>query len=159
MGYALPLGAGAGKGWTSEVWSFRRERLYLLPGDSPVGLRLPLDSIEGAPPPLPEEEPYDGPRDPRAPEDDDDQARVPTGGKEKRALRGLRTALCVEPRDGALYVFLPPLASAARFCELVLAADDAAARLDLAIRFEGYPPPSSPNSSASRSRPIPASSR
>lgn len=32
-------------GWSSGPWFLRSERLYLAPGDSPMGLRLPLDSL------------------------------------------------------------------------------------------------------------------
>ncbi len=49
VGYALPLrreyytdGTSA---WESGAWFFRPEQMYLIPGDSPMGLRLPLDSI------------------------------------------------------------------------------------------------------------------
>ncbi|MFM0023407.1 transglutaminase family protein [Paraburkholderia azotifigens] len=45
-GYVLPLARStAGPGWTSGAWFFRDERMYLIPGDSPMGLRLPLDSL------------------------------------------------------------------------------------------------------------------
>jgi uncharacterized protein (DUF2126 family)/transglutaminase-like putative cysteine protease len=53
VGYAMPLrrehytdGTGA---WVSGPWFFRPERMYLVPGDSPMGFRLPLDSIPWAP--------------------------------------------------------------------------------------------------------------
>ena len=49
VGYALPIrrerytdGSGA---WVSGAWFFRPERMYLIPGDSPMGYRLPLDSF------------------------------------------------------------------------------------------------------------------
>ncbi len=50
VGYVLPLGrvprAGpAGPGWISGPWFFRDGRMYLMPGDSPMGYRLPLDSL------------------------------------------------------------------------------------------------------------------
>jgi uncharacterized protein (DUF2126 family) len=50
VGYILPVKAKegptlAGPAWTTGPWFFRDERLYLMPGDSPMGLRLPLDSL------------------------------------------------------------------------------------------------------------------
>jgi uncharacterized protein (DUF2126 family) len=157
VGYVLPL-VRDGAHWRTARWTFRRERLYLVPGDSPIGLRLPLDSIDGLPPPLPEEEPYAGPRDPRRPDAalEDAQARIasphagradlsPADATSRRAgALFQKTALCVEPRDERLYVFIPPLASASHFCDLVRAIDDAAASLDLHVVVEGYPPPKSP---------------
>ena len=32
-------------GWKSAPLDFRRGGLFLIPGDSPMGLRLPLDSL------------------------------------------------------------------------------------------------------------------
>ncbi|UUX95161.1 DUF2126 domain-containing protein [Aquabacterium sp. J223] len=50
VGYVLPLGvretpALAGPRWVTGPWFVRDDRLYLLPGDSPMGYRLPLDSL------------------------------------------------------------------------------------------------------------------
>jgi uncharacterized protein (DUF2126 family)/transglutaminase-like putative cysteine protease len=50
VGYVLPVKVSegpnlAGPWWTTGPWFFRDERMYLMPGDSPMGLRLPLDSL------------------------------------------------------------------------------------------------------------------
>jgi uncharacterized protein (DUF2126 family) len=51
IGYVLPLQApeaGAvvtGPRWRTGPWFLRDERMYLMPGDSPMGYRLPLDSL------------------------------------------------------------------------------------------------------------------
>jgi len=48
VGYALPLQrakSGDGGAWVSGPWFLRREHCFLIPGDSPMGCRLPLDSI------------------------------------------------------------------------------------------------------------------
>lgn len=52
VGYVLPLApagadkpALAGEAWTTGPWHFRDDRMYLLPGDSPMGYRLPLESL------------------------------------------------------------------------------------------------------------------
>jgi uncharacterized protein (DUF2126 family) len=53
VGYLLPLkrelhAATAGPRWITGPWFLRDERLYLMPGDSPMGYRLPLDSLPWA---------------------------------------------------------------------------------------------------------------
>ncbi len=46
VGYALPIqvwhSRASGRRWVTERWALRREKLFLLPGDSPLGFRLPL---------------------------------------------------------------------------------------------------------------------
>jgi len=45
VGYVLPLARDtSGGGWQSGPWFLRADRCYLVPGDSPVGYRLPRDS-------------------------------------------------------------------------------------------------------------------
>ncbi|MDP3690581.1 DUF2126 domain-containing protein [Bradyrhizobium sp.] len=71
VGYVLPLQANdpelAGAPWSTGPWHFRDDRMYLLPGDSPMGYRLPLESLpwvkEGDYPYLIEQDPY-APRTP-----------------------------------------------------------------------------------------------
>ncbi|PIY28307.1 MAG: IMP dehydrogenase, partial [Comamonadaceae bacterium CG_4_10_14_3_um_filter_60_42] len=50
VGYVLPIKLAGyddsyGAAWTTGPWFLRDERMYLMPGDSPMGLRLPLDSL------------------------------------------------------------------------------------------------------------------
>jgi transglutaminase-like putative cysteine protease len=49
VGYVLPLGR-EGETWRTDHWTFRREQLFLIPGDSAIGLRLPLESLPAAAP-------------------------------------------------------------------------------------------------------------
>ncbi|WP_300454109.1 transglutaminase family protein [Accumulibacter sp.] len=44
VGHVLPIVRGAHGGWQSGPWYLRDGRCYLVPGDSPIGYRLPLDS-------------------------------------------------------------------------------------------------------------------
>ena len=48
VGYVLPLTRAwwqSAASWRSGPWPFRSQRLFLIPGDSPIGLRLPLDAL------------------------------------------------------------------------------------------------------------------
>ena len=56
----------------------------------------------------------------------------------------MRTALAVEPRDGRLCVFMPPVERLEDYLELLAAVEATAAELGLPIHVEGYPPPHDP---------------
>ncbi len=151
-GYVLPLrrptSKREGEGWLSERWSFGRGQPYLTPGDSPLGLRLPLND-------LPELEPEDYPHivaiDPAVPRGPlpsfealftpagGDPAPVPVPRRRVGKAPPVRTALSVQARDGVLHVFLPPVADAADWLELVAQVELAAGGAP--VRIEGYPPP------------------
>jgi uncharacterized protein (DUF2126 family)/transglutaminase-like putative cysteine protease len=47
-GDGAPLLGAPGPAWVTGPWFVRDERLYLIPGDSPMGYRLPLDSLPWA---------------------------------------------------------------------------------------------------------------
>ena len=127
IGYALPLQAAdpaqtAEMRWKTGPWFVRDERMYLLPGDSPMGFRLPLDSLpwssEADQHGLIEVDPF-APREPltapkilhaRVPVRDQNQTAGQVGPdglaaaalplKHGESAAGLtRTALCVEVRD------------------------------------------------------------
>ena len=145
-GYVLPL-ARDGEAWRTEAWAFRRQHLFLLPGDSPLGLRLPLGSLVPAPaPPLWADAP-DLP-DPRRADDAAQAAQAvqdAPAAPARTAEPGLavRTALAIELRDGQLWAFLPPLPRFADFCALVSAIDRAREATGLDVALEGYAPPPS----------------
>jgi uncharacterized protein (DUF2126 family) len=66
-----------------------------------------------------------------------------------------RPALCVQIREGKLYVFMPPLGFLADYLDLVAAVEDTAAHLGMAITIEGYPPPFDPRISTLKVTPDP----
>jgi len=213
IGWVLPLAYW--NGWVSGDWFLRKEHCFLMPGDSPIGYRLPLDSTPWALPrdrdevipadtfaplpPLPgelhfplspraevstirEQRRWPKPGDLSSKEDQElyditgykpqrDQARRDGRGPLGSGVRGsgpgsylantpwdpysmpqpgesgggiTRTALCVEPRQGLLRVFMPPLPTAAIYIELVAALERTAADLKMPVQLEGYGPPWDP---------------
>jgi len=142
VGYALPLVHD--EGWVSCPWGFRRGRMYLLFGDSPMGLRLPLSRLSGQAPPVHVrdtsaiEEPLPVLQRPDAPRP------APAPAPALNPGEVLRSAMCFETRDGVLHAFLPPMPSAEAFLELIAEIEATAEELGLAVRVEGYPPPPDP---------------
>ncbi len=202
-GYVLPVqrwqgkAAGAGR-WQSERWSPRRGHVFLVPGDSPVGYRLPLGSLPYV---KPADYPYINPVDPTVPRGplpefsgeravaggsgaeaaaqgaaeapgtagDGDSARAQPSAhftaasdtqdrveQEMNALGGaVRTAISVEPRDGRLCIFMPPVEAVEDYLELLTAAEEAAAAWGEPVHIEGYGPPSDPRLNVIRVAPDP----
>ncbi len=188
--------------WQSGDWVVRSDELFLIPGDSSIGYRLPLEALlceadpgypvnyfEADPmAPLAKLPSYQQLRD--RPNRD---ASVTQGGRwQVRAdhrvrqvhqfatvggrsdapgdgngnwhpgsdptLQGngrlfavdtqyddpssvVRTALCVEPRENKLHVFLPPTDRLEVFLDLVAAIEETATTLDMPVVLEGYLPP------------------
>jgi uncharacterized protein (DUF2126 family) len=56
----------------------------------------------------------------------------------------VRTALTVEPRDGHLHVFMPPVEDAEDYAALVAAIEETAATTGQKVHIEGYLPPHDP---------------
>jgi uncharacterized protein (DUF2126 family)/transglutaminase-like putative cysteine protease len=161
-GYVLPLEpAPGGAGWKSGRWFLRAQHLFLLPGDSPIGLRLPLDALPWV---APEDYPYTVPPDPMRtwpplpPAVTRGEVRwqftgvntgtgVPVNRRPEPGESAdwiVRTALCVEARDGRLCVFIPPLSSMEAYLDLIAAIERTAAGLQLPVVLEGSPPPRDP---------------
>ncbi|MBF0628404.1 MAG: transglutaminase family protein [Magnetococcales bacterium] len=148
-GHLLPVLRVADR-WRSSVWPLRRKDLFLAPGDSPMGLRLPLDSL---PESWNQEEQFLEERSwfapiPPLPPHPDAAVILPVEVADKEAAPApevvVRSALCVEPRDGILRVFLPPLGLLEEYLELVAAIERVAARLKVPLLLEGYEPPHDP---------------
>jgi uncharacterized protein (DUF2126 family) len=169
VGWVLPLRHDGS--WISGQWFMRDEHCYLLPGDSPMGLRLPLDSLpwiaEGDVERESPRDPFDEPRalparfsfPPRAPAHgaaalrtqhpglgDDNAERAKRGPFDAPALYEsaagiVRTALCIEPRGGTLRIFMPPLQALEAYAELVAAVEATTAELGCKVQIEGYAPP------------------
>ena len=56
----------------------------------------------------------------------------------------VRTALCVQPREGRLYVFMPPIMKLEGYLELVAILEKTAEQTGMPVVIEGYTPPSDP---------------
>jgi len=159
-GYVLPVqrwNAAAAKTprWKSEKWALRRGKLFLAPGDSPAGFRLPLNALPYVPP---SSYPFIMPQDPtdkRGPLPDPNEIRRvysesasdPSRQKqnEQVAIEGeVRTALAIEPRDGVLHVFMPPVERLEDYIELLAVIELAAEASKVPVHIEGYPPPQDP---------------
>ncbi len=137
-GFILPLGWNyTVQDWQSSRWVFRRRHLFLLPGNSPMGLRLPLETLSE----------YDDEFVERSlledlPELDFRSPETVAHRSDKTAsLPLIRTALCVEIRDGNLYIFLPPFSYLEHYLELIRIIEKTAATLKTAVIIEGYGPP------------------
>lgn len=155
VGHVLPVAKDLAGGFKTGPWFLRGERCYLVPGDSPMGYRLPLDAQPWIAP---------GDRPPGYPPDPAQaQPPLPTRAvlRQRHAARGsagpgspvlapghgesatwiVRTAMCAEPRGGVLYVFMPPTESLDDYVALVAAVEATAESLGQRVLLEGYPPP------------------
>ena len=177
-GYVLPIqrwqAQASGHHWRSEKWKTRRGALYLVPGDSPVGYRLPLGALPYVPP---TSFPYVVPADPTAPREPLPAFEKPRGraqavasfaaaesgqAAQERVEQTLgdisgavRTAISVEARDGRLNVFMPPVERLEDYLELIAAVETAAESLGLPLHIEGYAPPVDPRLNVIRVAPDP----
>ena len=174
-GYVLPLARRAGLSgpeWQSGLWMLRAQPLRLIPGDSPAGLRLPLDQLPWVDP---EEAPVTYEADPFAPRAGlarpgqlaggrqsrievemnrpshaqhlveqrvEDPDRVPGAGESAPWV--VRTALCVEAREGRMHVFLPPTETLEDYFDLLNVLEHTADEVRIPIVLEGYTPPWDP---------------
>ena len=162
--------------WVSGPWPVRPEKLFLIPGDSTIGLRLPLDVLPHTQGLVQDQvipaDPY-APKPPlptsatirsQLPSHSSTSFSSPTTSPKQTSQRSLganttqnlesqlsnnastdhviRTALCVEPREGKLYLFMPPTERLEDYLELLAAIECTCEQLEMPIVLEGYLPPS-----------------
>ncbi len=181
VGYALPLEWDfTAETWISSPWPFRTPHMFLTPGTSPMGMRLPLESLPWVPEkdrtPMPQRspigqfEPLPAPSSLRravqhapgitqATDEKPVRPKQAQSSSEKKTAtppdKIPHTALCIEPRDGRLYVFMPPTSYLEHYLALVAAIERTAAALKLPVLIEGYEPPADPRVQALRVTPDP----
>jgi uncharacterized protein (DUF2126 family) len=198
VGYALPIKRawyGDQRGWMSGSWFLRDDdTLWLIPGDSAMGLRLPLDSIPWV---AEKDFPWQRPQDPSQPDLPELPREFPyrahpeTSGQRFLRTRGapspagfgpgqraqqlgklepepklpdlqrefdpnrrpvqgesapwiIRTAMCVEPRNGRLHVFMPPVEKTEDYLDLIAGIETAVTELGTPVIIEGETPPRDP---------------
>jgi uncharacterized protein (DUF2126 family) len=184
-GFVLPVQrwmAQAQAGWLSELWKTRRGHLFLLPGGSPLGFRLPLQSLPHL---APVDYPHLVPADPfaeRRPLLEPGVAQPQAGGASISDVRvtpslrspgaitprplahasaaigghaAVRTALTIEVRDGRLCVFMPPAETLNDYLELLATVEATADEFGLPVHVEGYAPPPDPRLNALKVTPDP----
>ena len=183
VGHAFPVArnpSGAPR-WQSGPWFLRAERCYLIPGDSAMGYRLPLDSQPWAkesdlpwvyPPDQTQSfvslPPYRRLRYASGANEGGSAGASAAGpspaasapalrapGRFESAASVTRTAMSAEPRNGRLYVFMPPATALEDYLELVCAVEDTALEMKLPVILEGYEPPKDPRLALLRVTPDP----
>ena len=174
VGHVLPISRNpANTQWQTGSGFLRGERCYLVPGDSALGYRLPLDSVPWV---SKADYPYIYEPDPAAAvtplrshnlirQQLNESLRgsksesVETASQEPLLQQSAswiaRTAMCAEPRNGVLYVFMPPMTLLDHYLEILAAVEGAAERLSVSVIMEGYEPPSDPRLQQFRVTPDP----
>jgi uncharacterized protein (DUF2126 family)/transglutaminase-like putative cysteine protease len=159
-GYVLPIRRRQPEGrlrWSSQLWFARPERLVLTPGESPIGFRIPTETVPWV---APDELTYEFDQVPYA-----DRARLPARAARSMELFAttpevdplpavlraadeaaelIRPSLCVQAREGRLHVFLPYASVLADYLDMVNAVEDTCRFLRIPVWVEGYAPPSDP---------------
>jgi len=144
IGFTLPLKCKESEdslNWVSGQWHFRSPYMYLVPGDSPMGLRMPLDSLPWV---KPEDQQQIHERDPLEPRNELTDSPLRNGKVIELDNDIVRTALCVQERHGRVYVFLPPLGKIEEYLDLIVHIEKTAAALKMPVVIEGYTPPYDP---------------
>jgi uncharacterized protein (DUF2126 family) len=154
-GHVFPVQREPSGAWKSGRWFLREERCFLIAGDSPLGLRLPLDSLPWvraaeaptihAPDPTQRIVPMPPRREMRMQPRQAQRAGAERAPAAFESAAGItRTAICAEPRNGVLHVFMPPTSALEDYLQLIAAVEETAASLAVPVVIEGYEPPRDP---------------
>jgi len=157
VGYVLPIkpvprkAVDAATEWASSLWPLATNHLYLVEGESPLGFRLPLASLPWVAPadmdvviagdPFAEREVLAA-KMKLATKKDLEKPKKNKLTKGESAKDVVRTAICVEVRNGILHVFFPPLELLEDYLALISVVEKTAKETATPIRIEGYTPPS-----------------
>jgi uncharacterized protein (DUF2126 family) len=138
------------------LWFPRPERLVLSPGDSPIGYRIPTESMPWV---APDELEYEFDAAPFADRvklphalraawnssrEDPEADPLPAVLRASAVPELIRPSLCVQAREGRLHVFLPYAPKLADYLDLVSAVEDTCQYLKMPVWVEGYAPASDP---------------
>jgi uncharacterized protein (DUF2126 family)/transglutaminase-like putative cysteine protease len=181
VGFVIPLEWNFWNNrWLSCAWEFRHGKLVLIPGNSPMGYRLPLKSLphiskmktqrpverstfEVLPPltdfhatvqarydtplsasPMPKEFYQSKYVMEEAEDDKPKKEKIPAEEEEPETsfdVYIIKTALCVELREGKLHIFMPPLYYGEHYLDLLAALETTAQKLNVKLVIEGYGAP------------------
>jgi uncharacterized protein (DUF2126 family) len=159
-GYIVPIRRRQPEGqlrWSSQLWFPRPDRLLLTAGDSPIGYRIPTESMPWVAPDPIEYEFDSAPFEkwvklPARPARRMDIFAItpapdplPAVSRASDAVAELiRPSLCVQAREGRLHVFLPYAPKLADYLDLVSAVEDTCQYLKIPVWVEGYAPAPDP---------------
>jgi uncharacterized protein (DUF2126 family) len=170
-GYILPIRrrqpAGALR-WSSQRWFVPVDSIVLLPGDSPIGYRIPTEVIPWI---APDELEYTLDSAPFADlaklplekvhrmdlfdADPEADPLPPIARNNEDAQELIRPALCLQIREGRLHVSLPYAPILADYLDLVNAVEDTCRYLQMPVWVEGYAPAHDPRLRSFRVTPDP----
>ena len=104
VGYVLPVEKGTAAAGCREHWTTRSGHLFLLPGDSAIGFRLPLNSLPYVPPQarsfVPPPDPF-APLPPLEPTDNSGQGYSNGNGHDRRGAEAAAMPVRATSREVA----------------------------------------------------------
>ena len=160
VGYMVPIRRrqpGGELRWSSQLWFPHPERFLLSGGDSPIGFRIPTETMPWVAPdeleyvfdaaPCADRAVLRSSRTHRMELFEVDPAPDPLPAISRdpaTAPELIRPSLCVQAREGRMHVFLPYTRVLADYLDLVAAVEDTCRYLKMPVWVEGYAPAADP---------------